>query len=62
MGPLEAMRVGLTFVIRWIGSVVTSLVKDYWSLNGLLPLFAVGVAISFIFLIIKLIRKFIWGA
>lgn len=49
-------------VLGWIGTVINSLLDTSGDLNALLPLFAVGVAISAIMLGVKMIRSFIWGA
>ena len=53
---------GITTVIGWVGTVVDSLVTTDGALAELLPLFAIGVAISAILLGIKVIRGMIWGA
>ena len=59
---LEAVTSGITTVINWIKSVVDALVTTEGALNELLPLFAIGVAISAVLLGVKLIRSLIWGA
>lgn len=59
---LDAVTSGITTVISWVGSVVTALVGASGALKDLLPLFAIGVAISAILLGIKVIRGLIWGA
>ena len=59
---LEAVTSGITTVIGWIGSVVGSLVTTNGELAELLPLFAIGIAISAIMLGIKVVRGIIWGA
>lgn len=59
---LEAVTSGLTTVISWVGSVVTALVSAEGALSDLLPLLAIGVAVSALMLGIKAIRSFIWGA
>lgn len=59
---LEAVTSGLTTVIGWVGTVVDALVGTDGDLAALLPLFAIGVAISAIMLGIKVIRGMIWGA
>lgn len=59
---LEAVTSGITTVIAWIKSVVDALVTTEGALNELLPLFAIGVAISAVLLGVKLIRSLIWGA
>lgn len=51
---------GLTSVIRLLGTVTTSLISG--ELSPLLPLLAVGIAVSFIFLSIKVVKRFIWGS
>lgn len=59
---LEAVTSGLTTVISWVGTVVTALTGAEGQLNDLLPLLAIGVAVSALMLGIKAIRSFIWGA
>lgn len=59
---LEAVTDALSTVIAWVGSVVTALVGTDGALKDLLPLLAVGVAISALMLGIKAIKSFIWGA
>ena len=61
---LEAVTDAITTVLSWVGTVITSLLTsgtNAGALNPLLPLFAVGVAISAVMLGIKVIRGFIWG-
>lgn len=59
---LEAVTSGITTVISWIGAVLDALLSTEGALAPLLPLLAVGVAISAILLAIKVIRGIIWGA
>lgn len=59
---LEAVTSAITTVLGWVGTVVDSLLTADGDLNALLPLFAVGVAISAILLGVRVIRSFIWGA
>lgn len=59
---LEAVTSGITTVISWIGAVLDALLTTEGALAPLLPLLAVGVAISAILLAIKVIRGIIWGA
>lgn len=59
---LEAVTSALTTVISWVGTVVDALVTSDGALATLLPLLAVGVAISALMLGIKAIKSFIWGA
>lgn len=57
---LDAVTSALTTVIGWVGTVVTALTSG--ELKALLPLLAIGVAISALMLGIKAIKSFIWGA
>lgn len=59
---LEAVGSGITTVIGWIGDVVDALVNADGALGALLPLFAVGIAISAIMLGVKIVRSIVWGA
>lgn len=59
---LEAVTSALGTVISWVGTVVTALVGADGALAELLPLLAIGVAISALMFGIKAIRSFIWGA
>lgn len=59
---LEAVTNALSAVIGWVGSVVNALVGAQGQLKELLPLLAVGVAISALMLGVKAIKSFIWGA
>lgn len=58
---IEAVTTALTTVIGWVGTVITALTGTSGALNGLLPLFAIGVAISALLLGVKVIRSFTWG-
>lgn len=59
---LEAVTTSLTTVISWVGSVVDALVTTDGALAELMPLLAIGIGISALFVGIKAIRSFIWGA
>lgn len=59
---INAVTTGLTTVIGWVGTVVTSLTSTTGDLKELLPLFAVGIACSAMFLAVKGIRSLAWGA
>lgn len=59
---LAAVTSGITTVIGWIGTVITSLLSETGELGDLRELFAIGVSISAILLGVKVIRSFIWGA
>lgn len=58
---LEQVTTALTTVIGWVGSVVTALTGADGQLSSLLPLMAVGIAISALMLGIKAIKSFAWG-
>lgn len=59
---LEAVSSGLTTVIGWIGNVITAITTTEGALAPLLPLFAIGIAISVVFLGVKAIKSIVWGA
>ena len=59
---LTAVTDGISSVISWVGSVVTALVGESGALAPLLPLFAIGIAVSGVLLGIRVIRGLIWGA
>lgn len=59
---MEAVTSALAVVIQWVGTVVNALTTSNGQLSALLPLLAVGVAISALMLGVKAIKSFIWGA
>ena len=62
---LDAVTSALSTILTWIGSVISSLVTtgtDAGALSPLLPLFAVGIAISVVLLGVKIIKSVVWGA
>lgn len=59
---LAAVTSGITTVIGWVGEVITALVGESGALADLLPLFAIGIAISAILFGIKCIKSVVWGA
>ena len=59
---IAAVTSALTTVIGWVGTVVTALTGESGALAGLLPLLAIGVAVSALMLGVKAIRSFAWGA
>ena len=59
---LSAVTSGLETVIDWIGTVISAIVGTDGALKELLPLFAVGIAISVVFLGVKAIKSIVWGA
>ena len=59
---ISAVTEGLTTVIGWVGTVITSLTTDAGELSALLPLLAIGVSVTVISMAIGTIRSFTWGA
>lgn len=57
---VAAVTEALTNVLGWMGSVITAVLSG--DLKDLLPLFAIGIAISVVFLGVKIVRKICWGA
>ena len=60
MALMDAVSSAMSTVIGWIGVISANLLTG--SLRHLLPLFAIGVAISAILLAVKIIRSVVWGA
>lgn len=58
---MQAVTNALSTVITWIATVVNALLAN-GDLAELLPLFAIGVAISAFLLGVKAIKSLIWGA
>lgn len=59
---LAAISSGITSVLSWVGSVIEALTDSSGALYALLPLFAIGIAISAVLLGIKIIKSVVWGA
>lgn len=57
---VAAVTSAITTVIGWVGTVITSITTG--DLADLLPLFAVGIAISALLLGVKIIKSVVWGA
>lgn len=58
---MEAVTSALTTVIGWVGTVVSALTTTDGQLSALLPLMAIGIAISALMLGVKAIKSFAWG-
>lgn len=58
---MAAVTTALDTVIDWVGTVVTALTAESGDLKDLLPLLAVGIAISALMLGVKAIKSFTWG-
>lgn len=59
---ITAVTNGLTSVIGWVGTIIDSMVGEAAELGELLPLFAIGISISVIFLGVKVVKSIVWGA
>lgn len=59
---LAAVTDAISTVISWVGTVVTALTGQSGQLTELLPLFAVGIAISALSFGIGMIRRITWGS
>lgn len=59
---LNAVTTALGTVFEWIGTTVEALTGADGALAELLPLFAVGIAVSAFLLGIKGLRSLTWGA
>lgn len=59
---LAAVTTALSEVITWCGEIITAITGEAGALKELLPLFAVGIAISVVFLGVKVIKSIVWGA
>lgn len=59
---LGAVTESLTTVIGWVGTTVDALVATDGALTALLPLMAVGIAVSALSFAISGIRSIVWGA
>lgn len=59
---LQAVTDAISTVISWVGTVITALTGTNGALAALLPLFAIGIAISAVLLGVKIIKSVVWGA
>ena len=57
---MAAVTSALTTVIGWVGTVLTAVTTG--DLSELLPLFAIGIAISAFLFALNGIRRVTWGA
>lgn len=60
-GMIAEVTTALGTVIEWVGTVISSLTTTDGDLGALLPLWAIGVAISALLLGVKVIKGFAWG-
>lgn len=61
-GMITAIGEALTSVLGWFGDVITALVTSEGALYPLLGVFAIGIAISLVMIVVKVVRHFAWGA
>lgn len=59
---MAAVTSALSTVISWVAAVVSALVGEQAQLAELLPLFAIGIAISAFLFGMRAIRSVTWGA
>lgn len=59
---VAAVTTALGTVIGWVGTVIDSLTTEAGALADLLPLFAIGIAISAVLLGVRVIKSIVWGA
>ena len=59
---LAAVTAAISTVIGWVGTTITALTDSAGELYSLLPLFAIGIAISAVLLGVKIIKSVVWGA
>lgn len=59
---VAAVTEALTTVIGWVGSVISAITTEAGQLNELLPLFAIGIAISALLFGVRAIKSVVWGA
>lgn len=59
---LEDVAAALETVVGWFGTVITALIGSGGALNPLWPLLAVGIAVTIVFTVVKIVRSFTWGA
>lgn len=62
---ITAVTTALTDVLGWVKTVIDSILtsgEQAGALNALLPLFAVGIAISALFIGFRIIKSIVWGA
>lgn len=59
---IAAISSAFTGIISWLGELVTALVGESGALKELLPVFAIGIGVTVLFMAIKAVKSFIWGA
>lgn len=59
---LTNIGTALTEVISWIGQVLTAITGTDGALKDLFPILAVGIGVSVVMMVVKVIKRFAWGA
>ncbi|MBR2907320.1 MAG: hypothetical protein IKC26_04675 [Clostridia bacterium] len=59
---IEAVSTAVPTVIGWVGDVVSAMTGESGELAALLPLFAIGIAVSAFAFGVRAIRSITWGA
>lgn len=59
---LANIGTALTEVIGWIGEVLTAITGADGALKDLFPILAVGIGVSIVMMVVKVIKRFAWGA
>ena len=49
------------FVTSWVGSITSALVDSNGAFHSLLPVIAIGIAVTAVLLVIKIFKSFSWG-
>lgn len=58
---IQAVTTALGDVVTWVGTILDAIVGETGELAALLPLLAVGIAVTVIFLGVKVVKSFSWG-
>lgn len=60
---IAAVGTAITNVLGWVGEFITALTDATdGALYALLPLFAIGIAVSAVLLGIKIVKSVVWGS
>lgn len=59
---MSSVTSALTTVLEWFGTIIGELLASDGALNPLWPLLAIGIAITLVFVGVKVVRSFTWGA
>lgn len=59
---MSSVTTALSTVLEWFGTIISELLAADGALNPLWPLLAIGIAITLVFVGVKVVRSFTWGA